>query len=82
MPESVEIVVDGVATRVAPDVSLAAALLNAGLRTTRRSVGGDPRGPLCGMGTCFECRVTVDGVAHRRACLETVRAGMTVDTGG
>jgi sarcosine oxidase subunit alpha len=34
------------------------------------------------MGTCFECRVTVDGVAQRRACLEPVRSGMTVVTGG
>ena len=82
MPESISIVVDGIAIRVAPDVSLAAALVNAGIRTTRRSAGGDPRGPLCGMGSCFECRVTVDGVAHRRACLEAVRGGMTVDTGG
>lgn len=82
MPESISIVVDGIAIRVAPDVSLAAALLNAGIRATRRSSDGDSRGPLCGMGTCFECRVTVDGVAHRRACLEPVRDGMTVDTGG
>ena len=81
MPESIEIVVDGVPIRTAPDASLAAALLNAGIRVTRRSVGGEPRGPLCGMGTCFECRVTVDGVAHRRACLEPVRGGMIVSTG-
>jgi len=80
MPEMIEIVVNGVALRVAPDQSLAAALLDAGIRSTRRSIAGETRGPLCGMGTCFECRVTVDGVAHRRACLEAVRHGMTVDT--
>jgi sarcosine oxidase subunit alpha len=80
--DSIEIVVDGLPIRVAPDVSLAAALLNTGLRSTRRAVGGDARGPLCGMGTCFECRVTIDGVAHRRACLEPVRSGMEVETGG
>jgi sarcosine oxidase subunit alpha len=34
------------------------------------------------MGTCHECRVTVDGVPHRRACLEIVREGMEVQTGG
>ena len=28
------------------------------------------------MGTCFECRVTIDGEPHRRACLEPVREGM------
>jgi sarcosine oxidase subunit alpha len=82
MTDVVEIIVDGVPLRVAPDGSLAAALLNAGVRSTRRSAGGEARGPLCGMGTCFECRVTVDGVAQRRACLEPVRSGMTVVTGG
>lgn len=82
MTDAIEILVDGDRIRVAPDVSLAAALFNAGVRSTRRSAGGEARGPLCGMGTCFECRVTVDGVAQRRACLEPVRSGMTVDTGG
>jgi len=33
------------------------------------------------MGICFECRVTIDGRAHRRACMEIVRAGMDVRTG-
>ena len=44
----------------------------------RTSVSGEARGPLCGMGACFECRVTIDGEPHRRACLETVREGMDV----
>ena len=35
---------------------------------------------MCGMGTCYECRVTIDGVAHRRACLVTVADGMDVTT--
>lgn len=82
MADAIEIVVDGVHFRVAPDDSLAAALFNAGVRSTRRSASGEARGPLCGMGTCFECRVTVDGVAQRRACLEPVRSGMIVQTGG
>jgi NADPH-dependent 2,4-dienoyl-CoA reductase/sulfur reductase-like enzyme len=30
------------------------------------------------MGTCFECRVTIDGEPHRRACLEPIREGMDV----
>jgi sarcosine oxidase subunit alpha len=32
------------------------------------------------MGTCYECRVTIDGVAHRRACLVVVTEGMHVTT--
>jgi sarcosine oxidase subunit alpha len=78
----VEIRVDGRIHRVAADASLAAALLNAHVTRFRTSVTGAPRGPLCGMGICFECRVAVDGIGHRRACLEPVRAGMEVETLG
>ena len=45
---------------------------NEGRPVLRRSVSGEPRGVLCAMGICFECRVTLDGVAHRRACMEMV----------
>ncbi|HEX7117779.1 MAG TPA: (2Fe-2S)-binding protein [Longimicrobiales bacterium] len=78
----VEIEVDGRAIRAPADASVAAALLLCGAKAFRRSVTGAPRLPLCGMGTCQECRVTIDGVAHRRACLEPVRAGMKVATDG
>jgi sarcosine oxidase subunit alpha len=79
---AVEIEVDGRAVLAPEGVSLAAALMGAGVTAFRTSVGGEPRGPLCGMGVCWECRVSVDGQAHRRACLEPVRAGMRVATGG
>jgi sarcosine oxidase subunit alpha len=78
----VEIHVNGRPVRVPATHTLAAALLDAGVTAFRRSAGGEPRGPLCGMGICHECRVTVDGVAHRRACLEPVAAGMRVSTRG
>jgi D-hydroxyproline dehydrogenase subunit gamma len=74
----VRIRVNGAVLEVPADVSLAAALLNSGVVAFRVSVRGEPRGPVCGMGTCFECRVTVDGVQGRRACLEPVREGMEV----
>jgi sarcosine oxidase subunit alpha len=79
---AVEIEVDGRAVLAPEGVSLAAALMGAGVSAFRTSVGGEPRGPLCGMGVCWECRVSVDGEAHRRACLEPVRSGMRVTTGG
>jgi predicted molibdopterin-dependent oxidoreductase YjgC len=80
--ETVRIVVDGRELEVAAGVTLAAALLDAGVQMFRRSVRGDPRAPLCGMGICQECRMTIDQVAHRRACLVTVASGMTVSTQG
>jgi sarcosine oxidase subunit alpha len=76
----VTIVLNGETIAVNADASLAAVLLSRGQRTFRRSVDGESRGPLCGMGICFECIVTVDGVPGVRACLEPVRDGMRVDT--
>ena len=59
---------------------VAAAVLEAGVTTFRRSVTGEPRGLLCGMGICFECRVRVDGVAHVRSCQTLCENGMDVRT--
>lgn len=57
--------------------SIAAALIASGRLAFRRDKSGAPRGPLCGMGVCLECEVSVDG-GIRRACLTKVRAGMVV----
>jgi D-hydroxyproline dehydrogenase subunit gamma len=78
----VTITVDNRSLHAPAGISLAAALLNAEVARFRSSVRGEPRGPLCGMGSCYECRVTVDGVGQQRACLLTVREGMRVVTGG
>ena len=64
---------------VPAQTSVAAALMNAGF-TARQSIEGEARGPLCGMGICFECRVTVDGIAYERGCQLLVRDGMEVTT--
>ena len=82
MAKRVRISVDGRTIEAEAGATLLAALWNAGLVSLRRSVTGEARGALCGMGTCFECRVSVDGVPHRRACAEPVRDGMQVRTGG
>ena len=80
MSDTVEIIVNGSRARVAAGASLAAALLALGIEVFRRSVTGAPRGPVCGMGVCYECRVTIDGVPHRRACIVPVSNGMEVLT--
>ena len=79
-PTAVTIHADGRALRVPSGSSVAAALIDAGVTAFRRSVSDEVRSPLCGMGTCFECRVTSDGVAHRRACLMPGSEGMRVST--
>ena len=80
MADTVRIVVDGMAIDVPAGTTVAAALGNAGRLAMRRSVTGEPRGPVCGMGTCFECRVTIDGAAHTRSCMVTCVEGMEVAT--
>jgi thioredoxin reductase len=80
MPERVAIEVDGRRIEVESGITVAAALENAGARALRSSLSGQPRGVLCAMGVCFECRVAIDGMPHRRACMELVREGMAVAT--
>ena len=76
----VQLMLDGQPMRVEAGVSVAAALRRASDGSTRLSVTGQARAPLCGMGVCQECRVDVDG---RRvlACQTLCREGMRVTTG-
>lgn len=70
-------------TRVIAKVgdTVAAAMLAAGQLAFRATpVSGRPRGPYCMMGACFDCLVTIDGVAGRQACMVAVADGMRVDT--
>jgi sarcosine oxidase subunit alpha len=80
MPESVEIVVDGERLHVSEGMTLASALVDAGVDAFRDSVSGTPRAPICGMGSCFECRVTVNGRPQQRSCLIPCTEGMIVET--
>jgi len=71
--------INGQPAEVAAEISVAAAIARLRL-PFRRSVTGQWRAPLCGMGVCFECRVSIDGVAQQRACMVPVREGMQVLT--
>jgi sarcosine oxidase subunit alpha len=77
----VTITVNGHAQEVPEGTPLAVALFNLGVTHFRTSVRGEARAPICGMGTCFECRVTVGGKEHQRSCLMPCVSGMVVDTG-
>ena len=71
---------DGQRVEVPAGTVVAAAVARAGGTRFRRSVGGLPRGPLCGMGICFECRVTIDGRTQCRSCQILCEEGMDVRT--
>jgi D-hydroxyproline dehydrogenase subunit gamma len=81
MSDAVEIVVNAKVLRVEPGATVASALFNNDHHVFRRSTTGEVRAPVCGMGICYECRVTINGVAHQRACMVIVEHGMRVDTG-
>jgi sarcosine oxidase subunit alpha len=75
-----EVIVNGASMIIPDDITVAAAVMLAGEKAFRHSVTGEPRGPLCGMGICFECRVTINGVPHARSCQIAVQPGMDIRT--
>ena len=77
--ETVTLLVEGKPVAVQGGLSVAAALLLAGIPVTRTTpVSGAPRAPYCMMGVCFDCLMVIDGVADRQACMVAVANGMTV----
>lgn len=80
MPDTVEVSVNGRTLRVPAGTSVASAVFAAGETKFRTSVRGEPRAPLCGMGICFECRVTIDDQPHCRSCQIFVQQGMRITT--
>ena len=79
MPEPIVVTVNGTSVSVLPGATVAVAIVIAG-GGCRKSVSGETRGPLCGMGICFECRVNVDGRSHSRSCQMLCQPGMEVRT--
>ena len=80
MAETVRLSVNGLPVTVPRGAMISAAVAAAGISAFRASVSGEPRGPLCGMGICYECRVTVNGRAHVRSCQVLCEPGMEVHT--
>ena len=80
MNEAIDIRVNGQSLRVREGTIVAAAIAQAGVTRFRRSVAGQPRGPLCGMGICMECRVTINGNTHCRSCQTLCESGMEIQT--
>ena len=79
MSSQLTVTVNGAVVSVSSGTTVAVAMALAG-RACRTSVSGEPRGPLCGMGICFECRVVINGIRHCRSCQILCEAGMDVRT--
>jgi aerobic-type carbon monoxide dehydrogenase small subunit (CoxS/CutS family) len=80
MPETITLRVNGTSVSLREGSMVSAAVALAGARFFRRSVTGERRGPLCGMGICFECRVAINGQSHARSCQIPCQTGMEVWT--
>lgn len=79
MPDAISLRVNGASVTVPSGATALAAILSAGV-SVRRSVSGEPRGPLCGMGVCFECRATVNRRRYARTCQILCVPGMDIRT--
>jgi predicted molibdopterin-dependent oxidoreductase YjgC len=80
--QALTVQVDGEPVPAFAGESVATVLLALGRRTFRHTEHGAPRGLFCGMGICFDCLVTIDGVENVRACLTPVSEGMVIVTKG
>jgi sarcosine oxidase subunit alpha len=82
MCDRITVSVNGKPVSVPAGSLVAAAVARAGLPSFHTSVHQEPRGPLCGMGVCFDCCVTINGKAYSRSCLILCEEGMEVRTNG
>jgi hypothetical protein len=81
MSDEIALTVNGRGVQMPVGATVAAAIATASAYC-RRSVSGEPRSVLCGMGICFECRAEIDGRPHQRSCQILCSPGMRVSTQG
>ena len=67
--------IDGREVRVAQATTVASVIARFGVGAFGHHA------PVCGMGICYQCRVTIDGTPHRLACQTLCRDAMEVVTG-
>jgi predicted molibdopterin-dependent oxidoreductase YjgC len=76
----IRITVDGEPVAGIEGQTVAGILLAAGRVSWRTTRSGAPRGVFCGIGACFDCVLTVNGVPDVRACRRRAADGDEVHT--
>jgi predicted molibdopterin-dependent oxidoreductase YjgC len=77
----VTVEIDGEPAAAFAGETVATVLLAQGRQVFRQTERkGAPRGVYCGMGVCYDCLVTIDGVENVRACVTPVAEGMVIET--
>ena len=79
--KSIEVTIDG-RKALAYEGELVSTVLTAqGVSIfARKHATGRPSGVYCGMGVCYECLVTINGVGSQRACQTFAADGMSIET--
>lgn len=79
--QEITLIVDGKEIKAYKGETVLAALIASGYKILKTNpVSQKPRGAFCGMGICFECTMTIDGIPNTRACMTEVHEGMIVET--
>lgn len=78
--EKVNILVNGNELPAYEGETVLAALIASGYKSLKRSAFlKEKRGALCGMGVCFECLITINGIPNKRACMCQVEDNMEIE---
>ena len=79
--KKIDIFVDGKKITAYEGETIASALIAAGIRTLNySSKEHHPRSIYCGIGLCYNCIMTVDGVPNIKTCQTIVKDGCIVQT--
>lgn len=76
----IHLTVDGEPVAGLAGQTVAGILLASGRLSWRTTRSGAPRGVFCGIGACFDCVVTVNGVPDVRACRRRAADGDEIRT--
>jgi sarcosine oxidase subunit alpha len=78
--EKIKLLVNGKEITAYKGETVLAALIAAGYKSLKENpVNQDPRGALCGMGVCFECTVTINGIPNIRSCMTEAQDMMEIE---
>jgi len=79
-PQTVTLIVDHQPIMAIPGETVAAALSRQDQVAIRQTEEGSHRGLWCGMGSCYECVVQVEGAGIQRSCMTLVEDNMRIST--
>jgi predicted molibdopterin-dependent oxidoreductase YjgC len=79
MKARIKITINGKETIACQGDTVLASLVAAGHKILKKSRKlHENRGPLCAMGICYECQVTINGEPNQRACMAEVKDEMMI----